>query len=191
MKLKDISDIHSGYISRGKIEGSADGNHFLLQAKNVDGVQLTYDTEKLLRFHPKIPPKDRILRRDDLLFMARGAHHFTVHLEALPQSTLAAACFFIVRITRAGILPGYVCWYLNQTPVQQYLFQHSGRSVHMPVVRRAVLENIHVPVPPVAIQTQVADMNELMMKEINLLQQLCKRRQELITTACLQSVRTH
>lgn len=189
MKLKEISDIHSGYITRGKIEASVDGSHYLLQAKDVDGDKLSHRNDDLIRFHPTLSRTDRFLERGDLIFMARGAHNFTIQLADFPEPALAAACFFIVRACQSRVFPGYLCWYLNQAPVERYLIQHSGRGVHMPVVRRAVLENIQVPLPTMDVQRKIADMNALMLKEMDLLQQLGRKRRELIAAACLQTVR--
>lgn len=189
MQLTAISEIHSGHITRGKIEPSAGGTHFLVQAKNVQGDDLSCDTKALIRFHPALSRNDMLLKKDDLLFMARGAHNFTIQLEELPGPALAAACFFIVRVCHPDVFPGYLCWYLNQTPVKRYLVQHSGRGVHMPVVRRAVLENIQVPLPSMDTQRQIADMNALMAKEMKLLQQLGRKRKELIAAISLQAVR--
>lgn len=191
MKLKEISDIHSGYITRKKIEVASDGSHYLLQAKNVDGHHLTYETGEMIRFHPSLSRNDLPLEKGDLLFMARGAHNFTIQLGDLPEPALAAACFFIVRVSSPDIQPGYLCWYLNQPPVEHYLLAHSGRSVHMPVVRRAVLEDIPIPMPPVERQAKIADLNALMLREKELLQQLSIKRKELITAACLQTVNNH
>jgi restriction endonuclease S subunit len=188
MKLKDISDIHSGYITRGKIAASMDGSHYLFQAKDVDGEHLSYSADELIRFYPNLSRTDHCLEGGDLLFMARGAHNFTIQLGNLPEPALAAACFFIVRVRCPEVFPDYLCWYLNQAPVERYLIQHSGRGVHMPVVRRAVLENIQVPLPSIDIQRKIADMNALMLKEMDLLQQLSRKRKELIAAACLQAV---
>ncbi len=191
MKLKDMSDIYSGYIARGRIEASAQGSHYLLQAKNVNADRLTYETDGLIRFNPAMSRNDQLLEKGDLLFMARGENNFTVQLEELPEPVLAAACFFIVRLSGAEILPGYLSWYMNQAPVGHYLIQNSGRGVHMPVVRRAVLENVEVPVPPMALQIQIADMNMLVLKEMNLLRQLCQKRGAMMTAACLQAIRDY
>lgn len=191
MRLMDISTIYSGYITRGKIEAAENGNYYLLQAKDLDGERLTYKTNQLTRFLPALSRTDRPLEKGDLLFMARGAHNFTVQIEAIPQPALAAACFFIVRISTPAVLPGYLGWYLNQAPVAQYLVQHSGRGVHMPVVRRAVLEDIDVPIPTMAVQTIIADMNALMFRELDLLQQLGRKRRELLTAACLRAIQSH
>jgi hypothetical protein len=191
MILKEMGDIFSGYITRGKIDAAPGGSHYLMQAKDVDGTLLRYQTDQLIRFEPNLSRSDRCLQRDDLLFMAKGAHNFTLKLDEFPEPALAAACFFIIRLSSPEILPAYVGWYLNQAPVAQYLVLHSGRGVHMPVVRRAVLENIDVPVPSLTVQTTIAEMNALLSEELDLLQRLGRKRSELATAACLEAIRRH
>jgi hypothetical protein len=189
MHLKKIAGIQSGYISRGKIDSCGDGSHFLLQAKDVDGRRLTCCTDDLIRFHPDLSGKDWILERRDVLFMARGARNYSVLLEEIPHSALAAACFFIVRVSTQKVLPEYLFWYLNQAPVEHYLSRHSGRGVHMPVVRRAVLEDLDIPLPPLETQKKIAELDALRRKEQNLLDRLGQKRKDLIAAACLQAAR--
>jgi hypothetical protein len=189
MHLKKIAGIQSGYISRGKIESCGDGSHFLLQAKDVDGHRLTYRTDDLIRFEPVLSGKDWRLERGDVLFMARGVRNYSVLLEEIPHSALAAACFFIVRVSTQKVLPEYLFWYLNQAPVEHYLSRHSGRGVHMPVVRRAVLEDLDIPLPPLETQKKIAELDALRRKEQNLLDRLGQKRKDLIAAACLQAAR--
>ncbi|MCF8095248.1 MAG: restriction endonuclease subunit S [Desulfobacteraceae bacterium] len=189
MRLKEISKIQSGYISRGKIEHQANGSHYILQARDVDADRLTYQTADMTRFSPNLSAKDRALEPGDLLFMARGPRNYSVLIKEIPARVLAAACFFIIRVTSEKLSPDYLFWYLNQEPVDHFLRQHSGRGVHMPVVRRSVLEDIHIPVPPAAVQDQIASLNTLLREEIELIRKLGEKRREMITTACMQAVR--
>jgi hypothetical protein len=189
MRLAKIATVQSGYISRTKIKPSDEGSHLLLQAKDVDGHRLVYETDDLLRFEPVLSGKDWILKRGDLLFMARGTRNYSVLLDELPESVFAAACFFIVRVTTEEVLPEYLFWYLNQAPVEYYLSRHSGRGVHMPVVRRAVLEGLNLPVPPLETQKKIAQLDRLMRHEQDLLDTLAQNRKRLIAAACLKTVR--
>lgn len=189
MELNKVASVQSGYHSRLRIEPLEDGSHFLFQARDVDVHSLTYRADTLIRFSPVMSRKDWILKMGDILFMARGARNFSVLLKQLPDAVLAAACFFIVRATNEVVLPGYLCWYLNQAPVEHYLSRHSGRGVHMPVVRRSVLEDIEVPVPSLEIQKNIIKMDALMRKEQDLLSRLAEKRKELITATCLQAVK--
>jgi hypothetical protein len=179
MKLKNIAKIHSGYINRGKIDPRDDGTCLLLQAKDVDADHLSYRTDTLVRFMPTLSGKDWFLKSSDILFMARGSRNFSVLIDKLPDSVLAAACFFVVRISNSEILPEYLCWYLNQSPVEEYLRRFSGRGVHMPVVKRAVLESIDIPLPPTM----------LLQREQDLYKKLAEKRKYLITEICLKSIR--
>ena len=188
MKLKKIANIQSGFISRGKIDPRDDGTCLLLQAKDVDADHLSYCPGALVRFMPRLSVKDRFLKPGDILFMARGARNFSVLIDKLPDSVLAAACFFVVRISNSEILPEYLCWYLNQSPVEEYLKRFSGRGVHMPVVRRAVLESIDIPLPPIKVQKQVSALNKLLVKEQDLYKKLAEKRKTLITEICLRAV---
>jgi len=188
MKLKDIASIQSGHIARERIESRQDGAFHLLQAKDVDAENMSYHVDTMVRFNPAKSGKDWLLKPGDLLFMARGTRNFTLLIRELPEDVLAAACFFIIRTNNHGIIPEYLCWYLNQAPVARYLHRHSGRSVHMPVVKRAVLENIEVPIPSVEMQKKVARAVQLMEKEQALLQNLAEKRKNLITRTCLKGI---
>jgi len=189
MELKNIAKIQSGYINRGKIESRDDGTCLLLQAKDTDSDGLSYRTEALVRFMPRLSGKDWFLKPGDILFMARGARNYSLIIDKMPDGVLAAACFFIVRVSNSEVLPEYLWWYLNQAPVEGYLKRFSGRSVHMPVVRRAVLESIDIPVPPVNVQKKVADLTALMTKEQDLYKKLAEKRKYLMTEICLETIR--
>ena len=189
MRLAKIAEVQSGYISRGRIEPRGDGTHFLLQASDVDGHRLIYRTDALTRFSPVMTRKDRILETGDVLFMARGARNYSLLMREIPDSVLAAACFFVVTVSSDQVLPAYLSWYLNQPPAQNYLSRHSGRGVHMPVVRRAVLENVDVPLPSLDIQKKIAELHRLVQNEQELLEKLADKRKDLIAAACLKAVR--
>jgi type I restriction modification DNA specificity protein len=191
MRISKIAKIQSGYISRGKIERREDGTHFLLQARDVNAERLTYKADNLVRFSPDLSRKDWVLKPDDVLFMARGTRNYSVLIKEIPEPALAAACFFIVRVSSDQVLPHYLCWYLNQAPVDHYLGRHSGRGVHMPVVRRSVIEGIEIPIPPLEVQSKISKMDVLLKKELELIDKLAEKRKELITAACLHAVRNN
>lgn len=191
MKLKKIAKIQSGYINRWRIVPIEDGPCLLMQAKDVDANHLSYRTDALVRFMPTLSGKDWFLKPGDILFMARGARNFSVLIDKLPDSVLAAACFFVVRISNFEILPEYLCWYLNQFPVAEYLKRFSGRGVHMPVVKRAVLESIDIPLPLIKTQKKVSEINKLLQKEQDLLKKLAEKRRNLMTGICLKATLKH
>ena len=187
MRLEEIAKIQSGFLNRGKIESRIDGSHYLIQARDVDAEQLTCFIDALVRFSPSLSRRDCILRSRDILFMSRGARNFALVLEEVPEPTLAAACFFIVRVYTQKALPEYVAWYLKQGSVQHYLRRNTGLGVHMPVVRRVVLENIEIPVPALETQERIADLDALSCREGRLLERLAAKRKELLTAVSLRA----
>ena len=179
MKLKKLAIVISGYHSRAKIESLEDGSHSLLQARDVDGERLIYQTDTLIRFNPDLSSADGTLKKNDILFMARGSRNYSILLTEIPDTTLAAACFFIVRVSNEKLLPAYLAWYLNR---------HSGRGVHMPVVRRSVLENLDIPFPNLVIQKKIVELEALRRQEAELTNRLVEKRKQLITASCLKRI---
>lgn len=188
MELNKISQIQSGYLSRGSLKTSESGSHCILQARDIDAGQLSYNTESLARITPALSSKDWLLQRGDIIFMARGARYYSVLINDIPDNTIAAACFFIIRPHQGKALPAYLCWYLNQAPAQEYLLRNTGSGVHMPVVRRQVLEQIEIPVPAMDTQQKVVALANLAREEQQLYEMLAAKRKQLATDACLQAI---
>jgi hypothetical protein len=187
MELNKIAEIRSGHLNRGRIVSREDGSHFLIQARDTIADSLICDTNNLVRFKPNLSPSDRVLKIGDILFMARGSRNFALLLNDPPNSTLAAACFFVIRVTSSQVLPVYVAWYLNQAEVRDYLRRYSGRSVHMPIVRRAVLEKTEILIPSPETQRRIAELDFLEREEEMLLEKLSKNSKDLITAVCLRA----
>jgi restriction endonuclease S subunit len=122
---------------------------------------------------------------NDILFMARGSRNYSILLGEIPGPALAAAYFFIVRASDERLLPAFLCWYLNQAPVERYLTRHSGRGVHMPVIRRSVLENLEIPLPDLETQKRIVELELLRKVEKDLSNRLAEKRKRLIEAACL------
>ena len=191
MNLGEIAPVKSGYISRGRIKPDDKGSHLLLQASDIDSEHLSFCLSNLVRFNPHLSPSDWALKTGDILFMARGFKNFSVLIQEIPHNVLAAACFFVVRAQTEKVLPEYLCWYLNQLPVEDYLRRRIGRGVNMPIVRRAVLESIEIPLPPMETQRTVAELNKLIAHEQALLTRLTEKRKTLIAGVCLKAVQKH
>ncbi|MBU1168541.1 MAG: restriction endonuclease subunit S [Proteobacteria bacterium] len=186
--LNTISTIQSGFQSRTNIRPEEDGSHGLIQIRDLDPDTLILKNSTMIRFNPILSRKDWELKDGDILFMARGGRNFSVLMRDIPGGVLASGCFFIIRLTSPRVLHDYLCWYLNQEPVSQYVKRKTGRGVHMPVVKRSVLEAIDIPIPSKDIQKKIIELNRLMNKEQALLVSLAEKRKQMITHACLNSV---
>jgi len=187
MNLKGLAEIHPGYLNRATIRPSKTGSHYLVQARDVDAGIINIGDAALIRFEPEMSSRDVPLRDGDVLFMTRGTKNYAALLTQVPEPSLAAASFFVVRVTGKEVDPAYLAWYLNQPMATRYFTQHSGRGVHMPVVRRAVLEEMEVPVPPLATQKKIAELFRLSLEEQSLTKELLEKRARLMHAACLRA----
>jgi len=182
-----MAKIHPGYLNRGKIQPNEGGSHWLVQARDVKAGVLRCTAANLINFNPKLSSRDILLRDDDIVFMARGAKNYATILSKVPDHALAAASFFIVRVSIAELDPVYLTWYMNRPKAQHYFTQNSGRGVHMPVVRRSVLEQIDIPLPPLATQKLIAELLSLSLGEEELTKALLAKRARLMEAVCLKA----
>lgn len=189
MKLGTVAEIYPGYLSRGTIKPEPGGSHRLLQARNVKAGICRFSAETLTAFKPKLSSRDVLLQNGDIVFMARGSKNYAAILQDVPENTVAAASFFIIRTTALGINPGYLVWYLNNRQAQYYFNVNSGTGVHMPVVRRLVLERIDIPVPSIEKQRTIAKLYRLSLEELELTTVLLEKKAILREAICLRAAR--
>lgn len=120
------------------------------------------------------------LAAGDILVAARGSHNYAVQVDQALASTgkqaVAAPHFFLVRLKRDSlkkkdILPEFVVWLLNQAPAQRY-FEQNAEGTLTKSIRRSVLENAPVVVPPLAKQRAIIAMANTLSDEQRLIQKL-------------------
>lgn len=187
MKLKYCVTIYSGFLNRGKILTKEQGTHRLIQARDIKPGMIDCSKNSIPYFDPDLSSRDLPLKDNDILFMTRGIKNYLSILTKVPKKTLAAASFFILRTSNPRINPVYIAWYLSQTQVQHYFTQNSGSGVAMPVVRRNVLEQIDIPIPPIETQNKIAKLFYLMQDEQKLTADLLKKRNMLTEAICIQA----
>ena len=188
-KIKEIGDISLGYTSRKGIDTSPQGSHYLLQAKDLDARTRTCELGSLVRFSPISSTKTSSLKKNDIVFMARGSRNFSVLLSNIPDGMVAAGCFFIIRVRTKAVFPAYLAWFLNAEVARNYFARNRGKGVHMPVIRKATLENLDVPVPSLEKQEQIVELYSLARQEQSLLEELQKKRVLLVERACTRLLR--
>lgn len=183
--LKDITEIRSGYQPRQGLTPSQNGTHLVIQARDVDRAKsyalLPGDLDKIT---PLRASSVHIVRNGDILFMSRGKRRIATLVEGLPESppTIALYYFFILRVTRS-VDPGFLVWAINEPAAQDYL-QRVASGTGMPFVTREDFENLELSLPKLEVQTAIGKLHCLSRREIGLLQQLEKRRAEVVTLAC-------
>lgn len=158
--LKDIAEILAPFPFRGSVEANSEGDAVAVQLKDVaHGQQPQWEGMTLTLLSGRKPYP--FLQQDDILFAMRGSRYFAIHLEEIPQPAVASQHFFVLRITHPSVLPAYVAWMCSYGPAQKYWAAQESGSLQRNL-KRADVENLPLPVPPLDKQRQfVATMQRI------------------------------
>lgn len=188
MKLKQVATISAGYPFRGKIPEVAGSSVVVVQMKDVspgEGVRWSGCLETTLTGR-RTPD---YLVTGDILVAARGSHNYAVPIDQALNPTgkraVAAPHFFLVRLkeallNRKEILPEFMVWLLNQVPVQRYFEQNAEGSLTKSI-RRSVLEEAPVVVPPLAKQRAIIALANTLKEEQKKMQQLIDNNERIMS----------
>lgn len=174
MQLKQIATLNAGYPFRGKIPEVAGSNIVAVQMKDVSPTEgIHWNSCVTTQLSGKRNPG--WLQPGDILVAARGNHNYTVEVdESLLQTgfqAVAAPHFFVVNLKYQDVLPDYLTWFLNQAPCQRYFEQNAEGSLAKSI-RRSVLENVPIVVPPLSKQRAIIQLARTLTREQQLLEQL-------------------
>jgi hypothetical protein len=182
-RLADIAEVRPGYLARKPTKPRADGTHYLLQIRDFNRDRSAVDLTAILRFVPDPISSLQPLVAGDVVFLARGARNFAYAPADLPACTLAAGYFFIIH-PNDQVNPAYLAWFLNQPATLRVLSRAATSGAHMPVVRRADIESLEIPVPSFPVQSAIVELDNLRRQEDDLLCDLVNKRNSLIAAAC-------
>ena len=189
MRLAELSDIHSCYTARGRLEPLPEGGVPALQLRDVGTEGATpgpdfqrYDLGKL--------PDRYFVRGGEVVFRSRGEPNAAAAIrDPLPEPAVVIVPLVIVRPDRARVLPEYLAWAINQPDAQRRLgAEAQGTSLRM--IPMAVLENLEIAVPDLPTQKRIVELNALARQEGKLLRQLAARREELVSAILGEAAKT-
>jgi hypothetical protein len=188
-KLGDIADIRSGHPFRGSIEPDINGGVHVVQVRDTNATgEITQD--KVIKTTLTSKKKPDWLQSGDILFVAKGAKHYSALVEDLPKQTVCSPHFFLVRIKPALkelVTPEFICWQLNQLPAQRYFQTTAEGSLYLSV-RRQILEYVPITMLPIEKQRQLTAMNRCAAKERKVLQQLIDNRQQQLEAIAISEL---
>ena len=105
------------------------------------------------------------LEAGDVLFRARGANNLSIFVESAQPHCIFAAPLVRIRVNDPQKLePRYLHWVLNSTQVQRDISAQARgsmiRMVSLPSVR-----SLLIPVPPISVQCEIAEVARLLREE--------------------------
>lgn len=164
--LKEISEIIAGYTFREALKNDPSGEIQVLLAKNIndDG---SINHSELTQINLALPRANAFTKKDDVLLSSRGIFRAGVfNIET--KNTIAASSLFILRIKSKNVLSQYVSIYLNseagQNSIQKIL---TGSTIK--TILRGALENLSIPIPPLAVQKMIIEISDNWQKREKLL----------------------
>lgn len=179
LRLAELSEIHSGYTARGKLEPLAEGGVPALQLRDVgpNGDLLGVD---LQRYDLGVLAERYFVRGGEVVFRSRGEQNYAAAIRGqLAEPAVVIVPLIIVRPDPDRILPEYLAWAVNQPDAQRTLAgEAQGTGLRM--IPMAALENLEIVVPDLPTQKQIVALDGLAKLEGQLLRQLASRKEELV-----------
>ncbi|MBK9028816.1 MAG: restriction endonuclease subunit S [Propionivibrio sp.] len=173
-RLSDLVELRAGHPFRGSVPEAADGNAYALQMRDVSPeagvawgglVRTGLDTRKSPDW----------LQRGDVVFVARGMRNYALCMDEVPMPTVCSQYFFLLRVRSAPLLPSllpeFLAWQINRAPAQRYLASNAEGSDQLSI-RRGVLEDLPLVVPPIEQQQRIVALGDAARRERQLLEQL-------------------
>lgn len=165
--LGEIARISTGYPFRSKVESEAGGDLVVVQIKDIEEGHLAQDVGSVVLQSSGGRYERYLLRAGDLLLQARG-HRHPVAVVAPQLHGIAAMGVLVIRPKREVMLPAYLACWLNLPVTQARLSEGTARGTYVPFISKRDLAPFEVPVPPLAVQEQLAELDRLRREEARL-----------------------
>lgn len=121
---------------------------------------------------------DYLLEPTDLLFQARGSRH-AAELVRMKGPVISLPGLHIIRSDPNRVLPEYLAWCINH-PNTQAAIAAVAQGTHQPFVSKQSLTKLRIPVPTLAIQRQIAEIDRLRAEERRLAAELAEAKDMLV-----------
>ena len=183
MHLGEVAEVQMGYPFRSRLEHDPGGDVVVIQMKDIDDINLLNAGDAIRVKLPK-GKAHHLLRAGDLLFRSRGRSNGAAMVGGDVGPAVLAAPMLLIR--PHGILPEYLCWFINVPTTQAQLAAVSeGTSVRM--ISAEALKALDVPLPPPAVQERIAQMATLAEQEQTLLARIATLREHVTQNRLMKS----
>ena len=176
--LKEIAQLSMGTNFRPHHEASSSDGLFIVQMKDLDNTSVNIET--LEKFALKPPRNVTYLKPGDIIFRSRGRTTTAVTVPRNIEKAVLSAPLFLIRVKETSrVLPGYLCWYVNQTPAQRFLYQRTEGSA-LKMISLKHLGDLEIPLPALEVQSKIEKIAAMLTKEAVLLQEIKRKREKYV-----------
>lgn len=174
-KLSDLADVRSGYSFRGAIEHDPAGDIRVLQIKDLrQSPVIKPEMLTTISWDARTAPP--LLQSDDIVVVARGDSN-RASLFVGEQPVVATSQFFIVNLKEQAVLPEYLCWMIN-LPQSQRSLERIGTGIL--AISKSALQEMLIPIPSLATQKKLIELQRLWDEEDQLIERLQKNRKQML-----------
>jgi len=175
--LAHVAQLQAGYPFRTTVEEVADGDVHVIQMKDVSP-ESGVDWSGVMRTRLAGRKQPDWIVDGDILFAAKGARFYAACVGAALPNAVCVPAFFHLRVRpEAALDPEFLAWQINQPPCQRQLLQAAEGSSQLSI-RRAVLEQLVLAVPPIVDQRRIVALAGLAVQERQALQRLIHNREQ-------------
>jgi restriction endonuclease S subunit len=189
VRLIDIADIRLGHPFRGTVKPCDKGDVNVVQVRDTEPTGEINQTT-LIQTQLSTKKQPDWLQNGDVLFVTKGAKHYSALVQHVLERTVCSPHFFMVRVKpefKGVVLSDFLCWQLNQQPAQRYFKASAEGSMYLSI-RRQVLENVPIRVLTLEKQKQLAAMHRCGVKEQKLLHKLIENRQQQLKAIAIHAL---
>src|SRR6202011_2039090 len=105
-----------------------------------------------------------------------------VGVVALSRPAISVPGLHVIRPDKKRVLPHYLMWCINH-PRTQAAIAAVAQGTHAPFVSKQSLGRVRVPLPPLAVQHRIVEVNRLRENERQLAAQLSQAQDSLVASA--------
>lgn len=178
IKLKNIADIRTGYTFRGALEDDIAGDVKVLQIRDIRQ-KTVVDVSELLRVKWEAGGKLPKLEHEDIVIAARGEHN-TAAIFLGNELVVPSNQLIVVSSKFNNVLPGFICWSLNQPSAQRQL-QGTRGGTNIFLLNKGELGDLEFKLPSLEQQRKILNLQQLWDEEQQILQQLQINRKNMLT----------
>ena len=182
--LADVASISAGYPFRGKIDALSKGDVAVIQMRNADP-ENGIDWEGLARIELPRESEKAFLMPGDVILSTRGGRNFPYCIKERDERVVCSPHFFVIRVRTDAILPQFLAWQMMQKPAQDH-FAAGATGSYILNLKREVVENLPVAIPPLPQQQHIADLDLAVRGERGILTQLIDNRAAEMTAIAQQ-----
>jgi len=183
--IKEITLLSMGINFRSHHEAAGSDGLCVVQMKDLDNTSVKIET--LEKFALKPPRNVTFLRPGDIIFRSRGRTTTAVIVPRTIGKAVLSAPLFLIRVKDTShVLPGYLCWYINQTPAQRFLYQRTeGSALKMITLKH--LRDLEIPIPALDVQRKIEKIAAMLTKETAMLEEIKQKREKYVERLLLQA----